>query len=129
MKTSEKIKLIRTMSKQTQTQFGESLGISKATVSNYEIGRVPFPPSLVILTKLLYNIDPEWLLDDSREDIREMYFDKNKGQNCNIPLSVMQKLEELKAPFDKVIISAIEQLYDYQTEQEKACSGSSNHSS
>ena len=53
MDAYEKIRIIRQLSKQTQTEFGESLGLSKATISNFETGRVPIPNYVTILLKLL----------------------------------------------------------------------------
>lgn len=115
MNSSEKIKVIRQLSKKTQTEFGESLGVSKATISNLETERVPIPGYIVLLLKLLYNIDPEWLQDDNQSDFEKRFYDKKvEGE---ISPELLEKFNLLQTPYKKLITRAIEECYQVQTEE------------
>lgn len=43
MTAGKKIKVIRQLSDLSQEKFGQSMGLSKATISNFETERVPVP--------------------------------------------------------------------------------------
>ncbi|SEQ56104.1 helix-turn-helix domain-containing protein [Butyrivibrio sp. TB] len=117
MNSSEKIKIIRQLSKKTQTEFGESLGVSKATISNLETERVPIPGYIVLLLKLLYNIDPEWLQDDTQSDFEKRFYDKNVKSKSDISPDLLNKFNSLQYPYKQLIAKAIEECYVVQTEQ------------
>ncbi len=57
----DRIKQIRKHSKMSQGDFGESLGVSRDAISNYELGRVI--PSDLFLNHLCrtYNVNRVWL--------------------------------------------------------------------
>ena len=95
MDAYEKIRIIRQLSKRTQTEFGESLGLSKATISNFETGRVPIPNYVTILLKLLYNIDPDWLMNDDEEDLKKRFFDKNTTTENSMQSAFTEKFKNL----------------------------------
>ena len=97
MDAYEKIRIIRQLSKQTQTEFGESLGLSKATISNFETGRVPIPNYVTILLKLLYNIDPDWLMNDDEEDLKKRFFDKNTTTENSMQSAFAEKFKKLSS--------------------------------
>lgn len=117
MNSSEKIKVIRQLSRKTQTEFGESLGVSKATISNLETERVPIPGYIVLLLKLLYNIDPEWLQDDNQSDFEKRFYDKKAEGENNLSPELLEKFNLLQAPYKKLITRAIEECYQVQTEE------------
>ena len=95
MNAYEKIRIIRQLSKLTQTEFGESMGLSKATISNFETGRVPIPNYVIILLKLLYNIDPEWLMNDDEEDLKKRFFDKSDSADSSIQSEFFRKIQKV----------------------------------
>jgi len=117
MNSSEKIKIIRQLSKKTQTEFGESLGVSKATISNLETERVPIPGYIVLLLKLLYNIDPDWLQDDNQSDFEKRFYDKNVKSESDISPDLLKKFNSLKSSYKKIITKAIEECYLVQNEE------------
>ncbi|MBP3197531.1 MAG: helix-turn-helix transcriptional regulator [Butyrivibrio sp.] len=117
MNSSEKIKIIRQLSKKTQTEFGESLGVSKATISNLETERVPIPGYIVLLLKLLYNIDPDWLQDDNQSDFEKRFYDKNVKSESDISPDLLKKFNSLKNSYKKIITKAIEECYLVQNEE------------
>jgi transcriptional regulator with XRE-family HTH domain len=120
MNIYEKFKIIRQLSKQTQTEFGETLGVSKAAISNYETGRVAIPPCLIILLKLLYNIDPKWLLDDEQTELDKRFYDVNVQTDNAVTPAVLDKFRYLKEPYSGLVIEIIERLYTLQKSQEEA---------
>ena len=120
MNSFEKIRVIRNLSKQTQTEFGESLGISKATVSNLEKGKVPLPPYVVILLKLLYNVDPDWLLDDSQSDFDKRFFEKDDNPDQAINPMSMDHLKALRSPYRELVLTTIEKFYEAQEKNDDA---------
>lgn len=119
MNAYEKIRVIRNLNKQTQTEFGESLGISKATVSNLEKEKVPIPPYIVILLKLLYNVDPEWLMDDTQSDFDKRFYDKSQDTDFFISPILIEQLKELRDPYLSVVIKMIQEFHAAQEAQDK----------
>ena len=119
MNSYEKIKIIRQLSKLTQTEFGESMGLSKATISNFETGRVPIPNYVAIMLKLLYNIDPEWLMDDSQEDLSKRFFDKQEPDDANLVSAITEKSKKLNTSYKKYLLRTIVELISLQ-ENEKS---------
>lgn len=110
MNAYEKIRIIRQLSKLTQTEFGESMGLSKATISNFETGRVPIPNYVTILLKLLYNIDPEWLMNDDEEDLKKRFFDKSDSADISMQAAFSEKFKKLSEPHKKYLMRCLEEL-------------------
>ena len=119
MDAYEKIRIIRQLSKQTQTEFGESLGLSKATISNFETGRVPIPNYVTILLKLLYNIDPDWLMNDDEEDLKKRFFDKNTTTENSMQSAFTEKFKKLSEPHKKFLMRCLEELILLQKMEEE----------
>ncbi len=119
MDAYEKIRIIRQLSKQTQTEFGESLGLSKATISNFETGRVPIPNYVTILLKLLYNIDPDWLMNDDEEDLKKRFFDKNTTTENSMQSAFTEKFKKLSEPHKKYLMRCLEELILLQKMEEE----------
>ncbi len=115
----EKIRFIRQLSKQTQEEFGNNLGISKGTVSNLEKEKVPLPPYVVILLKLLYNVDPEWLLDDSQSDFDKRFYEKEGSADDAVTPLLIGQLRELKNPYKDLVVKTIQEFYAAQKKQEE----------
>ncbi len=118
MNAFEKIRLIRQLNKLTQTEFGESLGISKATVSNLEKGKVPIPPYFVLLLKHIYNVDPKWLQDDAQSELDKRFYDKDQEVEDFEFKALCDKMHALKDPYDVIAKNTVEQLYNAQKKQE-----------
>lgn len=117
MNAFEKIRLVRQLNKLTQTEFGDSLGISKATVSNLEKGKVPLPPYFVLLLKHIYNVDPKWLQDDSQEELDNRFYDKDREVENFEAKALCEKLLSLEEPYDVLAKNTIEQFYFAQQKQ------------
>lgn len=119
MNAYEKIRIIRQLSKLTQTEFGESMGLSKATISNFETGRVPIPNYVIILLKLLYNIDPEWLMNDDEEDLKKRFFDKSDSADSSMQSAFLEKFKKLSEPHKKYLMRCLEELILLQKMEEE----------
>ena len=119
MNAYEKIRIIRQLSKLTQTEFGESMGLSKATISNFETGRVPLPNYVIILLKLLYNIDPEWLMNDDEEDLKKRFFDKSDSADSSMQSAFTEKFKKLSEPHKKYLMRCLEELILLQKMEEE----------
>ena len=119
MNAYEKIRIIRQLSKLTQTEFGESMGLSKATISNFETGRVPLPNYVIILLKLLYNIDPEWLMNDDEEDLKKRFFDKSDSADSSMQSAFSEKFKKLSEPHKKYLMRCLEELILLQKMEEE----------
>ena len=119
MNAYEKIRIIRQLSKLTQTEFGESMGLSKATISNFETGRVPIPNYVIILLKLLYNIDPEWLMNDDEEDLKKRFFDKSDSADSSMQSAFSEKFKKLSEPHKKYLMRCLEELILLQKMEEE----------
>lgn len=117
MTAHEKIRIIRQLSKQPQTEFGNSMGLSKATISNIETGRVPVPKYVVILLKNLYNIDPDWLMDDEQEDISKRFYDQSSSDDSLMIRSITEKFNKLDSPKKIFISNCLEHLLEMQKEE------------
>lgn len=59
----ERIKAIRKTlpGKLTQEEFGAAIGVSRDTISNFELGRVDPPESIIKLISTTYKINYQWL--------------------------------------------------------------------
>ncbi len=114
MQIYEKIKVIRQLNKITQTQLGKSFGLSKATISNFETGRVPVPQYVIILMKLLYNIDPEWLTDDNKDNFSERFYDKDTENSYISKKIFMEKFSQLTPVYQEFIKKNINELLEIQ---------------
>ena len=114
MQIYEKIKVIRQLNKITQTQLGKSFGLSKATISNFETGRVPVPQYVIILMRLLYNIDPEWLTDDNKDNFSERFYDKDTENSYISKKIFMEKFSQLTPVYQEFIKKNINELLEIQ---------------
>jgi len=83
MELSVKMRLIRKKEGMNQTLFGNSLGLEQGSYAGIENGRTKnLSKSVLILLKLIYKINPEWIETDS-DDISDMYIEeKNKDLVC-----------------------------------------------
>ena len=116
MTSYEKIRIIRQLNKQTQTEFGNALGLSKASISNFETGRVPVPKYLQILLKLLYNIDPVWLMDDAQDDLSERFYEENNEADNSSLTEITKKYSNLSKPKQVFVMNCLDHLLEMQEE-------------
>lgn len=56
-----RIRVLRKALNMTQTEFGESLGVSRAVIATYELGKVVPPASVLKLLTVHHNVNPKWL--------------------------------------------------------------------
>jgi transcriptional regulator with XRE-family HTH domain len=114
MTVYEKIRFIRQLNKMTQTEFGDSMGLSKATISNFETGRAPIPAYVVTMLRLIYNIDPDWLFDETQEDFEKRYFIPEKGNTNSILLAYAEKFSRLDDSYRKIVMKLTDELLEHQ---------------
>lgn len=76
---SQRIRELRKHLDMTQTEFGDSLGVSREVINTYENGRVTPPQTIIELLRLKHNVSPEWLNSGSSE----MFCPKDDGLSTN----------------------------------------------
>ena len=59
--TNDRIKTLRKALKLTQEEFGSKVGLSRAEVSNIEIGRAPVRPATIPVICSVLGVNREWL--------------------------------------------------------------------
>lgn len=57
----QRIRELRKRLDMTQTEFGDSLGVSREVINTYEHGKVLPPHTVIELLHLKHNVNPEWL--------------------------------------------------------------------
>lgn len=57
----QRIRELRKHLNMTQTEFGESLGVSREVINTYEHGKVLPPHTIIELLRLKHNVNPNWL--------------------------------------------------------------------
>ena len=69
MTLGERLKAVRkaTMSKATQEQFGEMLGVSRTSMGDYELNRVEPTDTFLMLLSLKFNVNETWLREGKGE--------------------------------------------------------------
>lgn len=105
---SEKLKLIRKSNNLTQAEFADSIGISRGNLANIELGKVRPTQVLINCVSLMYNIDKNWMLDDSNNDLSAL------NGSTNILALIMEKYEQLDGKYKKFVESQINQLLELQ---------------
>lgn len=69
MDVVEKIKAVRKKQNMSQKEFAQKIGMSRSNYANLEQRRVSPTPRLINYISVLFHIDKEWFLDDSRDDM------------------------------------------------------------
>ena len=105
---SEKLKLIRKAHNLTQSDFANSIGISRGNLSGLELGKVTPTPVLINCLSLMYNIDKNWLIDDSNDDLSAL------NGSTNIVALIAEKYEQLDDEYKKFVENQINQLLELQ---------------
>jgi transcriptional regulator with XRE-family HTH domain len=113
MNTSEKIKLIRKANNLTQAEFANSIGISRGNLANIERGNVVATPIFINCVSLLYNIDKNWLIDDTNDDLSFL------NSSVNMQTLITEKYEQLDDKYKKFVENQINQLLDIQNTKDK----------
>ena len=113
MNTSEKIKLIRKANNLTQAEFANSIGISRGNLANIERGNVAATPIFINCVSLLYNIDKNWLIDDTNDDLSFL------NSSVNMQTLITEKYEQLDDKYKKFVENQINQLLDIQNTKDK----------
>lgn len=101
-----RIREVRKHFKLTQAEFGESLGVNRTIIKNYELAIVE--PTTIFLDHLClkYNIDPVWLNTGDGEMFHKVTVDEE------IASFVGETLSENGDPFMKRILFALSRLDD-----------------
>ncbi|MBY6766482.1 helix-turn-helix domain-containing protein [Clostridium botulinum] len=113
MKFPEKLKLIRKANNLTQADFANSIGISRGNLANIELGKVEATQVFINCVSLMYNIDKNWLLDDSNNDLSAL------NGSTNILSLIMDKYEQLDDKYKKFVENQINQLLELQGQNKK----------
>lgn len=113
MNFSEKLKLIRKTNKLTQAEFANSIGISRGNLANIELGKVEPTQLFINCVSLMYNIDKNWLLDDTNNDLSAL------NGSTNILSLIMDKYDKLDDKYKKFVENQITQLLELQNKNKE----------
>ena len=114
MNFQEKLKLIRKTNNLTQADFANSIGISRGNLANIELGKVEPTQVFINCVSLMYNIDKNWLLDDSNNDLSPL------NASTNIISLIMDKYEQLDDKYKKFVENQINQLLEIQNNKNES---------
>ncbi|CAM2078614.1 MAG: helix-turn-helix transcriptional regulator [uncultured Clostridium sp.] len=114
MNFQEKLKLIRKTNNLTQADFANSIGISRGNLANIELGKVEPTQVFINCVSLMYNIDKNWLLDDSNNDLSPL------NASTNILSLIMDKYEQLDDKYKKFVENQINQLLEMQNNKNES---------
>ena len=113
MNFPEKLKLIRKANNLTQSDFADSIGISRGNLANIELGNVRPTQVFINCVSLMYNVDKNWLLDDTNNDLSAL------NGSTNMLSLIMNKYEQLDDKYKKFVESQINQLLEIQNEHKE----------
>lgn len=108
MKFAEKLKLIRKANDLTQADFAASIGISRGNLANIELGNVAPTPMFINCVSLMFNIDKNWLTDDSNDDLSVL------NGSTNMLYLIKEKYELLDDKYKKFVEGQINELLRLQ---------------
>lgn len=114
MKIFEKLKLIRKANNLTQAEFANSIGISRGNLANIELGNVEPTQLFINCVSLMYNVDKNWLLDDTNSDLSPL------NGSTNILTLITDKYDRLDDKYKKFVENQINQLLEMQAENENS---------
>lgn len=108
MNFPEKLKLIRKANNLTQADFANSIGVSRGNLANIELGKVEPTQVFINCVSLMYNVDKNWLLDDTNNDLSAL------NGSTNMLTLIMDKYEQLDDKYKKFVENQINQLLELQ---------------
>lgn len=108
MNFSEKLKLVRKSNDLTQEEFAKTLGVSRGNIANMESGTSKPTQLLINCISMLYNIDKNWLADDSNSSLSGLKTKKNDTE------LIEKKYSELNDEYKKFVEKTIENLLSIQ---------------
>ena len=110
MKFYEKLRLIRRANNLTQEEFARSLGISRGNLSGLELGKVEPTQLFINCVSLMYNIDKNWLTDESNNDLSAL------NGSSGLIYQIMEQYEKLSDPYKKFVENQIKELLEMQNQ-------------
>lgn len=111
MTFAEKLKLLRKANNLTQAEFADSIGISRGNLSGLELGKVEPTQVLINCVSLMYNIDKNWLTDESNNDLSAL------NGSTNMLSLITEKYEQLDDKYKKFVENQINELLSMQENQ------------
>ena len=111
MNISKKLKLLRKANNLTQADFADSIGVSRGNLANIELGKVEPTQVFINCVSLMYNIDKNWLTDDSNSDLSAL------NASTNILALITDKYEQLDDKYKKFVENQINELLSMQENQ------------
>lgn len=117
MKISEKIRIIRKTNNFTQADFAKTIGISRGNLANIELGKVEPTQVFINCVSLMYNIDKNWLTDDSNSDLSVL------NNSTSLHTRIMEKYRCLNDKHKKYVEDQINRLLAVQDNPKSKDSG------
>lgn len=108
MNFADKLKIVRKSNDLTQEEFAKALGVSRGNIANMEAGTSKPTQLLINCISMLYNIDKNWLTDDSNNSLSGL---KTKKTNTEL---IEKKYSELTPEYKKFVEQTIQNLLDIQ---------------
>ena len=108
MNISDKLALIRKVRNMTQADFAKAIGISRSNLANIELGKVKPTKIFINCVSLMYDIDKEWLTDDSDDDLSIL----NNAEDMSS--TIIKKYKRLNTKYKKFVENQMNQLLEMQ---------------
>ena len=108
----------------TQTEFGDSLGVSRDVINSYERGRVTPTQTFIELLCMKYDVNPDWLIHGTGE----MFIAPNTDDEiaaflsqimCDDDASIRKRFILALSKFDGDDWKTVEKFIDSFTQKEK----------
>lgn len=111
MTIGERIKAVRKSLGQTQQSFGDTIGLKRNTIANYEINQIQPSDRTISDICRLFNVSEMWL----REGDGEMFLQLSENEQL---IEVLTKVEmEKDNPFIDMITAALKTYYKLPEEK------------
>lgn len=108
MSFADKLKLVRKSNDLTQEEFSKSLGVSRGNIANMEAGTSNPTQLLINCISMLYNIDKNWLSNDSDDSLSGLNTKQTKNE------LIEKKYSELNEEYKLFVERTIQNLLDIQ---------------
>lgn len=108
----------------TQTEFGDSLGVSRDVINSYERGRVTPTQTFVELLCMKYDVNPDWLIHGTGEmfiapDTDDEIASFLSQIMCDDDASIRKRFILALSKFDGDDWKTVEKFIDSFTQKEK----------
>lgn len=121
MTIGDKLELLRTVNKITKANFCEQVGMSRPYYDNLIAGKAQPTVSLINSVCYLFNINKDWLIDDSNENLNFLRPENNMNDKF---IKIYSLLSD---DYKKIVDDLINNLLEIQKKNKKRMSNNVDH--